>query len=269
VPPGYALIAAVALLGLAIMAWVFMPVFQGMEAARRDLGTHKLAFGMVVSVVMLNFAFTLPLAGELREDQTFSITTFALAALATQIPILLVLFARVIFPRAATWSELGLRPLPIERILRVGLTMGLVTLLLTILVSLALQQVGLRPNQFEQFTFVRDSGPTGLAVVLFLAAISAPFTEELFFRGFLFGFYRRRQPVWVAYIVSGALFAAAHLAPMRMNPAQMAGLAIGIFVLGTLLSWTYQRTGSLYPSMVAHAVNNSTALLLLYSVPLP
>ena len=90
--------------------------------------------------------------------------------------------------------------------------------------------------------------------------------EELFFRGMLFGLYRRRQPLWVAYVVSGLLFASLHLVPMLMNPSQMAGLGIGIFVLGTLLAWVYQRTGSLYPSIVAHAVNNATGLVLLYTL---
>jgi hypothetical protein len=134
-----------------------------------------------------------------------------------------------------------------------------------VLVELLLAQIGLRPNQFEQFNFVRSGGTLGLVVVLVLGSVTAPFAEELFFRGVLFGLLRRRQPLLVAYLVSGALFAAAHLVPARMNAAQMAGLAIGIFFLGSLLAWTYQRTGSLYPGMLAHALNNATGLILLYS----
>ena len=50
-----------------------------------------------------------------------------------------------------------------------------------------------------------------------------------------------------------------------MNPSQMAALAVGIFSLGVLLAWTYQRTGSLLPGMLAHAVNNAFGLIVFYA----
>jgi membrane protease YdiL (CAAX protease family) len=155
--------------------------------------------------------------------------------------------------------------MPLDRLLRVGLATGLFGLILTVVLQLILQQFGLRSNQMQQFDFIRSASPLAFAFVLLSAAVTAPFVEELFFRGMLFGLYRRRQPLWVAYVVSGLLFASLHLVPMVMNPSQMAGLGIGIFVLGTLLAWVYQRTGSLYPSILAHSVNNATGLVLLYS----
>jgi uncharacterized protein len=263
--PALVPIAAFAIVGLAITVWVFAPALKGPEAARRDIGTHRLAFGAVVTILTLNGLLTFPLANIVR-DEPLSLSTFAWAAIATQIPMLLFIYLRLILPRVVTWQELGLCALPLDRVLRVGLTMGLVGLLLTVFVELLLSQIGLRPNQFEQFDFVRSAGTAGFVLVLILAAIVAPLVEELFFRGFLFGLYRRRQPLWLAYGASGALFAAAHVMPTRMNTAQMAGLAIGILILGTLLAWTYQRTGSLLPSIVAHALNNATGLVLLYSV---
>jgi membrane protease YdiL (CAAX protease family) len=46
----------------------------------------------------------------------------------------------------------------------------------------------------------------------------------------------------------------------------MAGLSVGIFLLALLLAWLYQHTGSLFPGMLAHAVNNATGLILFYVV---
>jgi membrane protease YdiL (CAAX protease family) len=46
----------------------------------------------------------------------------------------------------------------------------------------------------------------------------------------------------------------------------MAGLSVGIFLLAMLLAWLYQHTGSLYPGILAHAVNNATGLILFYAV---
>jgi membrane protease YdiL (CAAX protease family) len=261
-------LAALLLVALATTAWVFRPVFQGPDSARRDLGTHRLAFGSLVVVLLLTALLTLPLAEVQRAavaTRGFTTGSFVSAILATEVSMLAVLYARVIAPGALTWRDLGLRPLPIERILRIGLLAGLGGLALTIVVGSALAQVGLRPNQFDQFRFVRREGLGSFLAVLVSAAVCAPIVEELFFRGFLFGLYRRRQPLWVAYLVPGLIFAVLHLQPSLMNPAQMAGLGIGIFLLGTLLTLVYQRTNSLFPGMVAHAVNNATGLLLLYA----
>jgi membrane protease YdiL (CAAX protease family) len=210
-------------------------------------------------------ALALPLGLALHLGRELNAFTFAVSALATDIPLLLIVYVRLIMPGALTWSELGLKPVPLEYALRLGLAAGLGGLVVIDLVGTFLSQFGLRPNQLEQFRFVLTEGPGAFAILLIAAAVIAPFVEELFFRGFLFGVYRRRQPLWLVYLVSGVLFTVLHLDPNRMNPSQMAGLSVGIFLLALLLGWLYQHTGSLYPGMIAHAVNNATGLLLFYS----
>jgi membrane protease YdiL (CAAX protease family) len=134
-------------------------------------------------------------------------------------------------------------------------------------VGLLLSRVGLQPNQLEQFAFVR-SGPVfpDFTLMLISAGVLAPFVEEVFFRGFLFGLYRRRQPKWVAYGVSSLLFTLLHNDPTHMSVPQMAGLSVGIFMLALMLTWLYDHTGSLFPGMLAHALNNTTGLILVYTL---
>jgi uncharacterized protein len=254
------------LLGLGITAWVLWPAFNGAEAARRDLGTHRLAIGSWLAVIVLNALIALPLAPFLHIERGLTSETFLFAALATDIPMLLLIYVRLIMPGAVTLEELGLRREPLAYVLRIGLAAGLTGLVVIDLVGTLLAQYGLRPNQLEEFQFVLQEGPLAFAVLLVAAAVVAPFVEELFFRGFLFGLYRRRQPLWLAYLVSSVLFTILHLEPTRMNAAQMAGLAVGVFMLAIILAWVYQHTGSLYPSMLAHAVNNATGLILFYVV---
>jgi uncharacterized protein len=259
-------ILVLGLLGLGITTLVFWPAFKGAEAARRDLGTHRLAIGSWLAVIVLNLVITLPLAPFLHIEQGLTSGTFLIAALSTDIPMLLLVYVRLIMPGAVTLEELGLRREPLAYVLRMGLAAGLSGLVIIDVVGTFLSQLGLRPNQLEQFEFVLHEGPLAFALLLVAAAVVAPFVEELFFRGFLFGLYRRRQPLWLAYIASSVLFTILHLEPTHMNAAQMAGLAIGIFMLAIILAWVYQHTGSLYPSMVAHAVNNATGLILFYAI---
>lgn len=259
------ILAGVVALGVGSTVWVFVPAFQGAEAARRDLGSHRLEFGGWLSALVLVGVVAVPASLLLGVGPDLTLGTFVVSALATDIPLLVFLYLRLILPGALTWSELGLKPVPLGYAVAFGLGAGVVGLVVIGVVGEVLSQFGLRANQLEQFQFVLEQGPVALAVFLVAAAVIAPFVEELFFRGFLFGVYGRRQPVWLAYIVSSVLFTILHLEPTRMNPSQMAGLSIGIFLLALLLAWVYRHTGSLYPGMIAHAVNNTAAALLFYS----
>jgi membrane protease YdiL (CAAX protease family) len=265
VGPGAIVIAVLAVLGIGATAWVFWPAFHGPEAARRAIGTHRLAVGGLLSVIVLSLIPSAFIAPYLRMEQGLNSGSFVVAALLTQIPMLLVVYLRLVLPGAVTWAELGLRPVPLGYLLRLGIGAGAVGIVAIDIVGILLSQVGLQPNQLEQFTFVRSEGPLQFGMLLFSAAVVAPFVEELFFRGFLFGLYRRRQPLWVAYGVSSLLFTLLHNDPTHMTVPQMAGLSVGIFMLALMLTWLYQHTGSLYPGMLAHALNNATGLILVYA----
>jgi membrane protease YdiL (CAAX protease family) len=73
------------------------------------------------------------------------------------------------------------------------------------------------------------------------------------FRGLLFATLRRRFGVAGAALLSAALIAIAH---------GYGVLGFGaVFWSGLLWAWAYERTGSLLPSMAAHAVDNLMATL--------
>ena len=85
--------------------------------------------------------------------------------------------------------------------------------------------------------------------------ILAPLCEELIFRGILYATLRAKYSVLVSVLGSALLFALAH----------GYGLLAFFAVLwsGCLWAWSYERTGSLIPGVLAHAVNNG---LVVYSI---
>ncbi len=89
---------------------------------------------------------------------------------------------------------------------------------------------------------------SALTVSLLEYVIFAPIFEELAFRGLLFAVLRRRFSFVPAALLSASIFALAH----------GYGLIGFVSVLwsGFLWAWIYEKTGSLIPGMVAHAVNN-------------
>lgn len=88
------------------------------------------------------------------------------------------------------------------------------------------------------------------AGVLFV--VLAPVAEELFFRGFLYGALRNRFGPLSAAAVGGLIFGSLHV---------FTGLeAVPLLVaLGVILCLVYERTGSLYPCIGIHALNNALA----------
>jgi membrane protease YdiL (CAAX protease family) len=95
-------------------------------------------------------------------------------------------------------------------------------------------------------------GPVPVQVLLIV--VLAPISEELCFRGMLFGGLRTKLPVLPAALVGGLVFGALHaLTGISAVPP--------LVVFGFLLCLLYEKTGSVVPGIVLHMLNNSIALL--------
>jgi len=103
-PVTFAILIVVAILGVAVAAWVLIPAFQGREAALRVLGSHRLEFGAWLSVIVLNAVVTLPLAPFLHIEQGLTTGTFVIAALSTDIPMLLIVYVRLMGEPNGHWN---------------------------------------------------------------------------------------------------------------------------------------------------------------------
>ncbi len=113
-----------------------------------------------------------------------------------------------------------------------------------------------------------DVEPATAALVLVSVVAVAPLVEELIFRGLLqtalvetLGWTSR----WPALMIAAAVFATVHLSavPWYGLPA--------LFAFGVVLGWSYERTGSLWPAILAHAGFNAlnVALVIAFFRPDP
>jgi len=103
-----------------------------------------------------------------------------------------------------------------------------------------------------------DGAPAPLWLVWLVIGLTPALCEELFFRGLVLSGLRRLG-LWPALIVCALLFGLAHSSVYRLLPT---------FFIGLLLAWLVWRTGSIWTSIVAHALNNGIAATLVYSKPL-
>lgn len=92
----------------------------------------------------------------------------------------------------------------------------------------------------------------GFLLLLGTAGLLVPAAEELAFRGVLYPWLRGRIGPQAAILVTGFLFGICHVQP---------DLALRAAVLGMVLAFVRERSGSLWPCIAAHAVNNSLAVV--------
>ncbi|GCC10821.1 CAAX amino terminal protease self- immunity [archaeon] len=89
-------------------------------------------------------------------------------------------------------------------------------------------------------------------LLFFIGAVIAPVSEEIYFRGYMFGAMRRKLSIGPAAILNGIYFGAAHLDVSSF---------IAISILGAILAYTYEKKDSLFVVIIAHASLNATAIL--------
>jgi membrane protease YdiL (CAAX protease family) len=91
-------------------------------------------------------------------------------------------------------------------------------------------------------------------MIIVLAVVVAPISEEFIFRFFLYGVVRRYFGIAIGLSVNSLLFAAAHAHLPSAAP---------LFVLGGCFTLAYEWSGSILVSMAMHSLFNSIQLILL------
>lgn len=120
-----------------------------------------------------------------------------------------------------------------------------------------LRQVMPKTGSPDVIAMIAPSGfswVVAMAIILY-AGFLTPIAEELFFRGLIYGWLRRHLGVTAAAVVAAAAFALLH---------QRLDAVIAAFFTGLVLTWLYEKSGSLLPSIALHQAINTTQLVLVY-----
>lgn len=255
----FALVSGLIVFTVGLGAYVLGPAFRGRDAAWQDVGSHQLVLSSTLLVITLGYLGPIIYALIRPSDGLCTVPGFLGAALSVSLALLLVTYLRFIRPGVLTSAGLGLRRARLVGDVGKGVLVYGLVLIASATMQTMLTYLGVRQTQLQGFACVREFPLPGFLAVMVAAGVLAPIAEELFFRGFVFQSYLRTRGPAVAYVLSSLLFATLHLNLPALLP---------ILVLALTLSWAYHRTGSIVPSVVAHALNNSIALLALYFVNL-
>lgn len=231
--PGWAVLAAVAIVGLSVLAGLGLLMLLGGNSAMLDIPGRQEA---AAEAGLRFFALW----------QTGVVVLTLLASMLFQGRIRDVLALR---PAAGGWRSYG----------------GALLVLAVLQVALSSVQYMTSPRDLyaDLRPFVElVRGPNG-ALAAAVIGIGAPLSEELLFRGFLLSaLAQTRLGFWGAALVSTALWTSLHIGYTAVG-------IIEVSIIGLFFSWLLWRTGSLRVAIFCHAVYNSLIVLALRAVDLP
>ncbi len=221
----------------------------------RHMATNPVAvlFGsfalLIFAQLMGALAGEVTVSGASETAQLFVIMGVSVITLGVCISVLLQL-------TGYNWHSIGIRK-PRRGWLKLLLISAVAYLLLSsALIALATMFVsGFDVNQAQDIG-ISGAQPIGMMILGFLTlVVLTPIFEEILFRGLLSKGLRARLPFSAALLVSSGLFAAAH---GQWN------IALDTFALGLILGYLTEKSGSIIPAVILHAVKNSVAFVILF-----
>lgn len=141
-----------------------------------------------------------------------------------------------------------------------GMAVGMRTLLVccvigsVFIINIFLPYV-LPDTQTTPFVHMLRSSPTAKYLLVGVAVLTAPFVEELVYRGMLYSGLRSRLPESVSILVVTLVFAIVHIQQYWGAWSSLIGLTTLSFSMTVIRA----KTKSLLPCVVIHQVNNTIA----------
>lgn len=158
------------------------------------------------------------------------------------------------FRRKSNLRDLGLRYYNIAKTIWYSFLSLLAIIMVSILYNLLMKNfIGIEspPTTIQKLISNRSISNNILLVVV---TVIAPFSEEVFFRGFLYSAFKKSWGVNTALFLSSFLFAIVHLELYSFIP---------LIIIGWLLAYLFEKTKSLMPAIFLHGVYNLISILLL------
>ncbi len=119
--------------------------------------------------------------------------------------------------------------------------------------NLILTKLGLFELMQSQYLIPIFNELNNSLLLILVAVILAPISEELFFRGFLLNVLWKKFGFMTSAVISSLIFAAMH------KPFTV---VIPIFALSMFFSLMYRKSGSILPGMILHIMVNGLSVLL-------
>ncbi|MGF9976860.1 CPBP family intramembrane glutamic endopeptidase [Viridibacillus arvi] len=176
-----------------------------------------------------------------------------LMGLTIAIILILGIYFIALHPKKLSWSEVGIKSFAVKDwkiivIFSVILMVGaLIIVVLTSLIGNSWENSKTEAIQ-QNVTFIT------VLIAFISAAVISPIYEEIFYRGFLYRWLRTRIGFVGAILLSSIIFTIVHIPTYNVMPVN--------FFSGIIFALAYERTNSIWPSVIIHGLTNGIMVLL-------
>lgn len=211
-----------------------------------------------ILLMVLEFVFVIgcikflvqPLYARWLDNELYAGT---LMGLTIAITLILGVYFIALRPKKLSWDEVGIKPFAVKDWKTIVLFSSILMVGSVIIVALT----SLIGNSWENSkTAAIQQNTTYITVLIAFisAAIISPIYEEIFYRGFLYRWLRTRIGFIGALFLSSTIFTIIHIPTYNVMPVN--------FFSGIIFALAYERTHSIWPSIMIHGLTNGIMVIL-------
>lgn len=225
------------------------------QEVEQPLLNAKVLLFVFIGIIAV-FGMTMIINGYIFRYTTEIKTSYYLSILVSNFLFLMLIMATK-FIKNLSWASLGWNKVKFFQSLKTVLKVWAIIWIAHIIYMLIIFTMGITPPENALTELLEKPNLLLLLANVFLIAVVAPIIEETLFRGLLFGGLKSYFGIWTAIVISAAIFSALHFELVGFVPR---------FALGVGLGYLYIKSGSIYPSIGLHSLNNLIAVLVISAV---
>lgn len=155
-------------------------------------------------------------------------------------------------PNQLGWHAVGLNPLR-KNMWKTILLWTILLIFISIALVVVMDVLSIGTNNAKTDSLKSDLTPFTFLIGFLSAAVVSPIYEEIFYRGFLYTWFRR-WGLRTAMIFSSFIFMIVHIPTYNTLPVN--------FASGLVFCWVYEKTGSIIPAIIIHGIVNGIGISL-------
>ncbi|MFD3450350.1 CPBP family intramembrane glutamic endopeptidase [Microbacteriaceae bacterium 4G12] len=211
-----------------------------------------------IFLMLLEFVFVIgcikfivrPIYSQWLDNELYAGT---LMGLTIAIILILGVYFIALRPKNLSWSEVGIKSFAIKE----WKTIFILTIMLMVgdvIVMVLTSFVGNSWGNGKTEAMQQNVSFFTVLIAFISAAVISPIYEEIFYRGFLYRWLRTRIGLTRAILLSSLIFTIIHIPTYNAMPVN--------FLSGIIFALAYERTNSIWPSVIIHGLTNGIMVLL-------
>lgn len=184
------------------------------------------------------------------ENELYAGTSVGLTIAVT---LLISIYYVALKPKNLDWKKVGLVK-PNSPTIKLIFWLSLVVIVGSSMIMVCTSFIGNTVENDKVHSIQQDINAFTILISFVSAVIISPIYEEIFYRGFIYRWLRTRISMRWAVVISSFIFTIAHIPTYNVMPIN--------FFSGIIFALAYERTNSIWPAIIVHALTNAVWLLL-------